>query len=104
MYAVIETGGKQHRVCPGEVVKVESLPGDAGSSVTFDRVLLVGDGDSVRVGTPALSGARVRATVVAQVRGPKIVIYTYKKTKNANRGRAGHRQSLTTVKIEAIEA
>ena len=104
MYAVIETGGKQHRVQVGEVVRVESLPAAAGEHVVFDRVLLVGEGDAVRVGTPAVVGASVRGTVVEQGRAKKILIYTFKKRKNANRKRRGHRQDFTAVKIDAIEA
>jgi large subunit ribosomal protein L21 len=103
MYAVIETGGKQHRVQLGEVVRVEHVDGDVGAPVVFDRVLLVG-GDHVKLGAPTLEGAVVRGTVVEQDRGPKIHIYTYKRRQNSNRKRRGHRQAYTAVKIEAIEA
>ena len=101
MYAVIRTGGRQCRVEVGETVRVERLDGEPGSKVTFDEVLLVG-GDAVKVGSPTLPGARVEATVVGQGRGPKIRIYTYKKTKNSSRKRSGHRQDFTAVKIDAI--
>ena len=104
MYAVIETGGKQHRVQVGEVVRVESLPAGTGEAVVFDRVLLMGDEQSVRVGTPVLAGARVRATVVENDRAKKVLVHTYKKTKNASRRHQGHRQDYTAVKIDAIEA
>ena len=103
MYAVIRTGGKQHRVEVGEVVRVESLEGKAGDAVVFDHVLALGDGDAVRLGAPMVEGARVRGTVVSLGRGKKVVIFTYKKRQNANRRNMGHRQNYTAVKIEAIE-
>lgn len=101
MYAVIRTGGKQCRVAVGETVRVECVAGEPGSKVTFDEVLLLG-GDGVQVGSPTIPGARVEGTVVEQGRGPKIHIYTYKKTQNSNRKRSGHRQDYTAVKIDAI--
>jgi large subunit ribosomal protein L21 len=103
MYAVIQTGGKQHRVEVGKVVRVESLSGDSGDPVIFDRVLMVGEGDSVRVGAPTVEGATVKGTVVSQGRGKKILIYTFKRRKNSNRRTMGHRQNYTAVKIDAIE-
>lgn len=103
VYAVIETGGKQHRVQVGEVVRVESLPVEPGGSVVFDRVLLVGEGESTRVGDPVVAGVQVRGTVVEQGRGPKIIGYVFKPRKNSNRRRWGHRQGFTAVKIDAIE-
>jgi large subunit ribosomal protein L21 len=104
MYAVIETGGKQHRVQVGEVVRVESIPASAGDPVVFERVLLVGEGDAVQVGAPHVAGARVRGTVVENDRAKKVLVHTYKKTKNASRRHQGHRQDYTAVKIDAIEA
>ena len=104
MYAVIETGGKQHRVRQGDVVRVENLGVEQGAAVEFDRVLLVGGEDETRVGTPVLEGARVRGTVLRHGRAKKIRIYTFKRRKNSNRRRKGHRQGFTEVKIEAIEA
>ena len=104
MYAVIETGGKQHRVQVGEVVRVERLDGDVGAPITFDRVLMVGEGESVTVGAPTVSGAAVKGSVVEQGRGRKILTYIYKKRQNSNRRRQGHRQSYTAVKIDAIES
>ncbi len=104
MIAVIETGGKQHRVQVGDVVRVESLHAEAGVPVVFDRVLLVGEGDTARVGTPTVEGARVTGTVVANGRGVKVIGYLFKHRKNSNRKRWGHRQSFTAVKIDAIEA
>jgi large subunit ribosomal protein L21 len=103
MVAVIETGGKQLRVKVGDLVQVESLDGDVGSKVVFDRVLMVGEGDSARVGAPVVEKAKVRGSIVEQGRGPKVVIYTYKPRQNSNRRRMGHRQNYTAVKIEAID-
>ena len=104
MYAVIQSGGRQVRVQVGDVVHVDRLGEQVGGSVVFDRVLLVGNEDDVRLGTPTVDGARVRGTVVAQDRDRKILIYTYKKRKNSARKSRGHRQDYTAVKIEAIEA
>lgn len=104
MYAVIETGGKQLRVQVGEIVRVESLPGDVGAPVTFDRVLMVGGEEDAKVGKPTLDGAQVKGSIVEHGRGRKIVIYTFKRRKNSNRKTSGHRQSYTAVKIESIDA
>ena len=104
MYAVIETGGHQHRVQVGEVVRVARLAGEAGAPIVFERVLIVGGDAGVKVGAPTLDGAQVRGTVVAQDRDSKILIYTYKKRKNSCRKHQGHRQHFTAVKIEEIEA
>ena len=100
---MIRTGGKQRRVKQGEIVRVEALAVEAGDSVTFDQVLLVGEGDSVRVGTPTVDGASVQGTVLRQGRGKKVIIQTYKKRQNSNRRRAGHRQAFTEVQSDAIE-
>jgi len=104
MYAVIQTGGQQVRVAVGEVVKVARLAQEVGNEVVFDDVLLLGGGDEVKIGTPTVEGAKVRGTVVAQDRDSKVLIYTYKRRKNSARKSAGHRQSFTSVKIEAIDA
>lgn len=104
MYAVIEVGGKQQRVQVGEVIRVETVEGGAGEPVVFGRVLAVGNGDAVRLGTPDVEGVRVLGTIVEQDRGAKIHVFTYKKTKNASRKRRGHRQNYTAVKIDSIEA
>ena len=102
MYAVITSGGKQYRIEPGTTLSVELLPGEAGGSVTFDRVLLIGDGDEVTVGTPTVAGASVSATVLGEELGPKLVIYKFKQ-KVKYRRRTGHRQHLTSVRIDAID-
>ena len=104
MYAVIETGGKQVRVQVGEVVQVESLAGEVGNEVVFDRVLMVGSGDDTRLGNPALDGASVKGSIVEHGRAKKIRIYTYRPRQNSNRKTAGHRQNYTAVKIESIDA
>lgn len=103
MYAVIETGGKQYRVEPGQTVVVEKLPGDEGSAVVFDRVLLVssGDGADVKVGQPALSGAKVTGAIVGHPQGDKLVVFKFRRRKNYVR-RNGHRQQYTAVKIDSI--
>jgi large subunit ribosomal protein L21 len=104
MYAVIRTGGKQHRVRVGEIVRVERLEAENGSAVVFDEVLAVGEGDSVSIGTPTVSGASVRGTVVEQGRAKKVLIFRYRPRQNSSRRRGGHRQDYTAVKIEAIQA
>lgn len=104
MYAVIETGGKQYRVEPGDVLDVERVSGGADDdAVQFDRVLLVGDDDGVRVGTPIVDGATVKASLIGDVRGPKIRIFKYKRRKGYRRTN-GHRQDLHRVRIEEIQA
>jgi large subunit ribosomal protein L21 len=103
MYAVVTTGGKQYRVEAGSTLVVEKLAGEPGSSVTLDRVLLIGDGESVTVGTPTVDGASVRATVLGEELGPKIVVFKFKQ-KVKYRRRTGHRQHLTRLHIDAISA
>lgn len=103
MYAVIETGGKQYRINEGDVIRVEKLAADVGSNIGFDRVLMVGQGDQVRVGTPLVDGASVTGTVVEQDRGRKIIVFKMKRRKNYRR-KQGHRQDYTGVRIEKIES
>ncbi len=103
MYAVVTTGGKQYRVEAGSELTIERLAGDAGASVTFDRVLLVGDGDTVTVGTPTVDGATVSATVLGEALGPKLVVFKFKQ-KVKYRRTTGHRQHLTRVRIDEISA
>jgi large subunit ribosomal protein L21 len=103
VYAIIRTGGKQYRVNPGDVVRVERLEGEVGSTVTLDDVLLVaGDGEA-RVGSPRLAGVSVVGTVVGQDRDAKVRVFKYKKRKHYRRTR-GHRQSFTAVRIDAVRA
>jgi large subunit ribosomal protein L21 len=103
MYAVVTTGGKQYRVEAGNELTIERLAADAGTSVTFDRVLLVGDGETVTVGTPVVDGATVSATVLGESLGPKLVIFKFKQ-KVKYRRRTGHRQHLLRVRIDEINA
>ena len=100
-FAVIETGGKQYRVAPGDTIDVEYLPTAAGETVSLDRVLLIGGEDDVTVGTPTVAGASVQAEVVAQTRGPKIVVFKYK-NKVRSRRKTGHRQAYTRLHIQEI--
>ena len=105
MYAVIETGGKQFRVEPGDVIDVELTPvsGKKTQKVTFDRILLIADDKGVKVGAPIVSGAEVTGVLVDEVRGPKIRVFKMKRRKGYRRSR-GHRQDLLRVKIEDIKA
>jgi len=101
MYAVIATGGKQYRVAAGDVIRVEKLDAAAGSTITFDKVLMVGEGDASRVGQPFLDGETVSATVRAHGRGDKIEIIKFKRRKNYRR-HMGHRQDYTEVEITSV--
>ena len=100
---MIETGGKQYRVEPGDIIDVERLPASAqeDSKVIFDRVLLLGSDDDVRIGRPTVEGAQVRGVSVGDVRGPKIVVFKSKRRKGYRR-KNGHRQDLLRVRIEDI--
>jgi large subunit ribosomal protein L21 len=99
MFAVIKTGGKQYRVASGDVIKVEKLAGEAGSTIALDQVLMVGD----TIGTPLVAGATVSAEVIAQDRGPKIIVFKKKRRQNYRR-KNGHRQDLTVLRITEISA
>ncbi len=100
MYAVIKTGGKQYRVEPGAQLRVESLEGEVGASVSFE-VLLVGSGEEVKVGAPLVEGAQVKATVVAHGRGDKVRIFKLRRRKHYQKSQ-GHRQGYTEVRIDDI--
>src|SRR3954469_23021809 len=102
MYAIVETGGKQYRVRPGDTVAVERLATEPGETLDLERVLLVGgNGDAPRIGTPGVSGAVVRAEVVEHIRGEKIIVFRYK-SKVRYRRKTGHRQALTRLRIMDI--
>ena len=101
MYAVIKTGGKQYRVAQGDRLRVEKLPGNVGDTITLGEVLLVGEGEGVKVGAPMVSGAKVQAKIVAQDRGPKIIIFKFRRRKNYRR-KTGHRQPFTALEITSV--
>ena len=103
MYAVMVTGGKQYRVMKGEVLRVEKLDVEAGSTVDFDQVLMVGDGDSITVGTPVVSGAKVSAAVKGHGRHDKVRIVKSRRRKHHMK-QAGHRQHFTEIEITGISA
>lgn len=103
MYAVVETGGRQYNVQPGQQIVVEKLPVEAGTTIAFERILLVvDDAGEAHIGRPYVPGARAVATVVSQERGKKILVFKYKPKKNYRR-RQGHRQYLSRVLIDRIE-
>lgn len=101
MYAVIRTGGKQYRVSEGQTLRVEKLPGSAGDTITFSDVLLVG-GDTPKVGKPLVAGASVSAQIKGQGKGPKIVVFKFRRRKNYRR-KTGHRQPFTELTITGIK-
>src|SRR5579862_7242666 len=103
MYAVVETGGKQYRVSPGDIVEVELLPAEPGATVTLDRVLLVSHEGETQVGAPVVPGATVVATVIGEGRGKKIIVFRYKSKKRYRRT-TGHRQDYTYLTITDIQA
>ena len=103
MYAVVETGGKQYRVAPGDVIEVEKLERAPGEDITLDRVLLVSNDTGIKVGTPLVEGARVLASVEDQIKGPKLIVFKMK-PKTRYRVKTGHRQKLTRLVIKDIVA
>jgi large subunit ribosomal protein L21 len=103
MYAVIRTGGKQYRVDVGKAVEVDKLEGEIGSTLTLEDVLLVADGDNIQVGQPTVTGASVVAKITGQYRGTKVMVFRYRPKKRI-RVRRGHRQYLTRLQIESINA
>jgi len=103
MYAIIKTGGKQYRVAAGQKIKVEQISADIGQAITLDQVLSVGQGDTLKIGTPLVEGAAVTATVLAQGRHAKIKIFKMRRRKHYQKHQ-GHRQNYTELRIEAINA
>ncbi|HMM54549.1 MAG TPA: 50S ribosomal protein L21 [Candidatus Desulfobacillus sp.] len=103
MYAVIKTGGKQYRVSAGEKLKIEQIPAEVGAEITLDQVLMVGEGESVRIGAPLVPGACVTATVLAQGRHDKIKIFKMRRRKHYQKHQ-GHRQNYTEIRISGISA
>jgi large subunit ribosomal protein L21 len=103
MYAVIKTGGKQYRVAAGEKLKIEQIPADVGTEITLDQVLMVGEGESVKIGTPMLVGATVTAKVISQGRHAKVKIFKMRRRKHYQKHQ-GHRQNFTEIEISGIAA
>lgn len=102
MYAIVETGGKQYRVSPGDSFRVEKLPADLGATVELDRVLVVANDDTLTVGTPLVAGAKVVCTVLEQDRAKKVMAIRYKSKKNVHTKR-GHRQYFSRLRVDSIE-
>jgi large subunit ribosomal protein L21 len=103
MYAVVTTGGKQYKVQEGDILRIEKIPGEVGSPVTFDQVLLYSDGENLDIGKPMLDNISVKGRIVEQDRSKKIIVFKYKRRKRYRRKR-GHRQYYTAVKVDKIEA
>ncbi|MCU0562226.1 MAG: 50S ribosomal protein L21 [Desulfobacterales bacterium] len=103
MYAVVHTGGKQYKVQKGETLRIEKIPGEVGSTVTFDKVLMVADGEEIRVGQPVLENAKVQASIVEQDKAKKVLVFKYKRRKRYRR-KQGHRQPYTAIRIDGIDA
>ena len=103
MYAIIETGGKQYKVSEGDVVFIEKLDAEENAEITFDKVLLAGEGDAVKVGTPTVEGATVSAKVLKNGKAKMVIVFKMKRKKN-ERKRRGHRQPYTKVEITAVNA
>ena len=103
MYAIIASGGKQYRVKEGDLLRLEKIDGDLGSTVSFDQVLMISDGEAVQLGRPVLEGASVHAHIVEQDRAKKILVFKFKRRKRF-RKKQGHRQPFTAVQIDRIEA
>ena len=101
MYAVVRTGGKQYKVSPEQKFRVEKLAGEIGDTIELDDVLLT-SGESVKIGTPCVEGAKVVGTITDQARGPKIVVFKLKRRKNYRR-KQGHRQDYTEIRVDKIE-
>lgn len=103
MYAVIKTGGKQYRVVAGEKLKIEQIPAEVGAEITLDQILMVGEGESVKIGVPLVAGATVKATVLSQGRHDKIKIFKMRRRKHYQKHQ-GHRQNYTEIRIDGISA
>ena len=103
MYAIVNTGGKQYKIRQGDVLRVEKIPGEVGSPVSFDKVLMFSDGENVNIGRPVLDNVAVKGHIVDQGKGKKIIVFKYKKRKRYRR-KLGHRQQYTEIKIDSIEA
>ncbi len=103
MYAIVNTGGKQYKIQQGDVLRVEKIPGEVGSPVSFDKVLMFSDGENVNIGRPVIDNVAVRGHIVDQGKNKKIIVFKYKRRKRYRR-KLGHRQQYTAIKIDSIEA
>ena len=103
MYAVIKTGGKQYRVVAGEKLKIEQIPADVGAEILLEEVLMLGEGESVQIGTPLIVGASIKATVLSQGRHDKVTIFKMRRRKHYQKHQ-GHRQNYTEIRIDGISA
>jgi large subunit ribosomal protein L21 len=101
MFAVLNTGGKQYKVSEGDLIKIEKLESDVGDNVTLDRILMVGEGENVEIGSPYISNCEVRGEVVEQGKGTKIIVFKKRRRKNYRR-KNGHRQRFTQLKVTEI--
>ena len=101
MYAVIKTGGKQYRVAAGEKLKIEQIPAEVGAEITLDQILMLGEGETVKIGAPLVSGATVKATVLSQGRHDKVKIFKMRRRKHYQKHQ-GHRQNYTEIRIDEI--
>jgi large subunit ribosomal protein L21 len=101
LFAIIQTGGKQYRVAPGDILRVEHLPGERGDEVLLEQVLLVADGEAIKVGQPLVAGARVVSEILRQGKGKKIIVFKKKRRKKMRR-KQGHRQLFTALEIKDI--
>ena len=103
MYAIVNSGGKQYKVEQGETFRIEKIPGDVGTTVSFDKVLMFSDGETVKVGNPLVENATVLASIVEQDKAKKVLVFKFKRRKGYRR-KNGHRQSYTAIKIDSIKA
>jgi large subunit ribosomal protein L21 len=101
MYAIVNTGGKQYKIRQGDILRIEKIPGELGSPVSFDRVLMFSDGENIRIGQPVLDDVAVNGHIVEQGKSKKIIVFKYKRRKRYRR-KQGHRQPFTTIKIDSI--
>ncbi len=102
-YAIVEDGGKQYKAVEGQTIEVDHFESEIGDQLDLERVLLIVDEENIQIGTPLVEGAKVQATVVSQVKGPKVVVFKYK-PKKRYRVKTGHRQKYTRLQIESISA
>ena len=102
MYAIVNTGGKQYKVRQGDVLRVEKIPGEVGSPVSFDKVLMFSDGKDVSIGRPVLDNVAIKGHIVEQGKSKKIIVFKYKRRKRYRR-KLGHRQQFTAIRIDRIE-